>query len=438
MDQQSQSGDDIYVLKINTAGNSIKSAVVGGNGTDNAFDLRIATNGDVIICGNTTSSNLATSNSGSGATNSNAGGNDVLLFRINGDLSAVQWMKNYGGSSDDLAQIMLYDPATGNILVGGRTSSSNFPTLNPRQSTRGGSEAGFLQRLAGDGSTVWSSYFQSASGDALAILCMSMNTTGDAFYFGGITSGAASSNISSTGVYDNTYNGGSNDLFVARMDLDQNFLGGTYIGGSLNEVNMMGLNTDLNNDVYVFGYTNSTNFPVSSSPDVPLQSTNQGGNDKVFFKLKDDLSDLLFSTYYGGSQDDYDPVGERGIKFSNCRIYTIVTSESNNVPLTQGALNTTKNSSSSIYEPGIVVWANPPDLLGNTISYSGTAICAGSTPGDIQGSLPNYVLPTIVRNNVASTYPTLGSAATYQWQISTDSLNWTDIPGATSQDLSGS
>ncbi len=124
---------------------------------------------------------------------------------------------------------------------------------------------------------------------------------------------------------------------------------------------MMGLNTDLNSDVYIFGYTPSTNFPVTSNA---LQSTNLGSDDKVFIKLRTDLDSLEFSTYYGGTADDYDPVGERGIKFNQCRIYTIVTSEANNIPLTQGALTTTKLSTSSIYEPGIVVWANPPDLYG--------------------------------------------------------------------------
>src|SRR5690606_29685789 len=178
VNQQAQSGDDVYVVKINQAGNSIKGAVVGGNGADNAFDLRIAPNGDVILCGHTTSSNLGTINSGSGASNSNAGAMDVLLFRIDQDLSAVQWMRNYGGSSNDLAQIMLYEPITGDIIVGGRTTSTNFPVINPRQATRGGSEAGFLQRLSGNGTTQWSSYFKSASSKSVAILCMSMSTAG--------------------------------------------------------------------------------------------------------------------------------------------------------------------------------------------------------------------------------------------------------------------
>ncbi|MBK6883097.1 MAG: hypothetical protein IPH05_09180 [Flavobacteriales bacterium] len=437
LDQRSQATDNIYVTKINTAGNSIKSAVVGGNNDDDSFDLRTTPNGDVVVCGKTSSTNWATLYPGSGASNTNNGGTDVLVFKVNQDLSAMQWMRNYGGSGTDYAMIMLRNSTTGDLFIGGYTTSTNFPTVSPRQSTLGGSQAGFLQRLTSTGSTTWSSYYQTASSKSAMILCMEFNNSETEIYFGGTTSGLATSNVSS-GSFDTSYNGGTNDLFVGRMAVDQTFVAGTYVGGSNNEVNMMGLNVDQNNDVYIFGYTNSTDFPVSATPNVPLQPSNAGNNDKVFFKLESDLSALEFSTYYGGAADDYDPVGERGIKFSNCRIYTIVTAQSNNLPLTQGALNTTKNSSTSRYEPGLVVWANPPDLLGNSITYTGTAICAGSVPGDITGSVPSYVLPTILRNNSSSAYPSFGSAATYQWQISPDSLTWTDIAGQTSQNLSGS
>ncbi|MCC6578587.1 MAG: SBBP repeat-containing protein, partial [Flavobacteriales bacterium] len=437
IDQQAQSGTDIFVLKINPAGTGIKSCVIGGNGSELSYDLRTTANGDVLVCGATTSTNLLTTNPGSGATNSNAGSDDALVFRVNADLSAMVWMRNTGGSGSDVATILLNNDATGDIFVGGSTSSTNFPTVSPRQATRGGSSAGFLQRLTSAGGVTWSSYFSSASGASASVLCMEFNTARTGLYFGGVTSGLAAANISGSGVFDNSHNG-SNDFYVCRMDIDQTFVGATYLGGSNNEVNMMGLNVDLNDDVYIFGYSNSTNFPISSTPNVPLQNSNQGNNDKTFSKLESDLSALIFSTYYGGTADDYDPVGERGIKFSNCRIYTIVTARSNNIPLTQGALNTTKLSSTSRYEPGLVVWANPPDLLGNSITYQGVAICPGSTPGDITGSQPSYVLPTLVRNNVTSPHPSLGSAATYQWQISTDSVNWTNIVGATGQDLPGS
>ncbi|HRH70909.1 MAG TPA: hypothetical protein PLB89_15510, partial [Flavobacteriales bacterium] len=434
IDQQAQSNIDVFVLKITQDGQSIKAAVVGGNGADDNFDVRTAANGDVFVCGSTTSTNLLTLNGGSGASNTNSGGSDAFVFRINQDLSSLVWMRNYGGNANDRASIMLHNPVSGDLFVGGNTASTNFPTVSPRQSTRGGSSAGFLQRLTGSGSTTWSSYFSSAVSQSASLLCMEFNVNKDQLVFGGVTTGLAATNIGSA--YDATANG-NNDFYVARMGIDQTFLSGTYVGGSNNEVNMMGLNTDLNNDVFVFGYTNSTNFPLSASPNVPLQTTNQGNNDKVFFKLKNDLGSLLFSTYYGGTADDYDPVGERGIKFNDCRIYTIVTAQSNNIPLTQGALNTTKVSPTTRYEPGLVVWANPPDLLGNSITYQGTAICAGSVPGDIIGSQPTYVLPTIVRNNASSVYPAFPPAATFEWQMSTDSVNWTSIVGSTGQNITG-
>lgn len=405
LDARSQTTNNIFVTKINQAGNSIKSAVMGGNASEQSFDLRFDPSGDIIIGGYTSSTNLATVYSGSGASNTNNGGTDVLLFKINSDLNSLRWMRNYGGSSNDQINIMNVKTSTGDIYVGGTTSSSAFPLLNARQTTRGGSQSGFLQRINSSGTTQWSSYFSSASGATASILCMEFNRTQDTLYFGGLTTGLNSSNISSD-AYDNSANGGV-DFFVTKMGIDQGFKAGTYLGGTSSEDNMMGLNTDENNDVYIFGYTPSTNFPVTSDA---LQSTNRGGqtrgSDKTFTKLSADLKTLKFSTYYGGTRDDYDPVGERGIKFSNCRIYTVVTSTSNDIPLTQGAI-TASRPNTNTYEPGLVVWANPPDFVNNTITPNQT-VCPGVVPGSITGSLPSYLLPTIVRNGVTSTYPALG------------------------------
>ncbi|MCF8463576.1 MAG: SBBP repeat-containing protein, partial [Flavobacteriales bacterium] len=431
VDQRSQSSDNIFLLKMNPAGNSIKSAVIGGNGTEGAYDLRIDDAGNTYVCGNTQSTNLATLYSGSGANNSNNGSNDALVFKINQNFSSIIWMKNYGGSSIEIATIMKLNGSNGDLFVAGYTTSSNFPTLNPRQGTKAGDEVGFLQKLKSNGSTVWSSFFNSDSNDDSRILCMEFNVQKTRLYFGGITDGLHSSNISSSGVYDSSHNGGD-DMFVTCMDTSQTLIKSTYIGGTSTEYNMMGLNVDQNDDVYVFGYTNSTNFPTTSDA---LQSSNSGGYDKVFFKLSSNLSSLLFGTYHGGSGDEYDPVGERGIKFSNCRAYTVVTSKSSNLPLTSGALNTTKTSSSSIYEPGLVIWGNPPSMVGNNI-YGDQSICAGTAPSGMTGDVPTYSLPTIIRNGSTSNYPSLG-AISYQWQSSTDSVTWTNIVGGTGQNLPG-
>ncbi len=458
INEESQTTDNIFVLKITPDGQSIKGGVIGGNGDDESYDLRFTSTGDVLVCGETKSGNLATLFPGSGATGTSGSATtiyDVFVFRINANFDTIRWMKNYGGSGTgvvNVATIMVDNPGNDNIYVAGYTSATNFPTTSAvgepaaRQSALGGSESGFIQKLNSAGTTKWSSYFDAASGKTAQILCMEFNTLYDEVYFGGLTNGLASSNISA-GAYQTTIKGTS-AFFVANMDTNQTFVSGTYVGGTNTTgnnaaINMMGLNTDQNNDVYVLAYTTSTAFPTTNgavqTTNMTKEKTGQTDTTEVFLKLYTTLDSLEFSSYYGGTFNDYDPVGERGIKFSNCRIYTLVTSESDDIPLTQGTLNSTKSSSTSIYEPGLVVWSNPPDLLDNTI-MGDTVVCKGGTPSGFTGSMPSYSLPTIIRNNVVQTpaYTVGGSATSYQWQSSTDSINWTNIPSGTTQNLSSS
>ena len=189
---------------------------------------------------------------------------------------------------------------------------NNFTLTNARQSTIGGTQNGFLQKFSSAGNVIWSSYFQSAATkinlhSLYGIQCC-QNTT--LFWWHHKWFGCQQY-CSIRCVWSNIQQR-IEWFFVCRMDTNQNYVSSTYLGGSSNfSVNMMGLNTD-RTMMYTSSLYQQYKFPVSSSPNVPLQSTNLGSNDKVFTKINSDLSSLLFSTYYGGSGDDYDPVGERG------------------------------------------------------------------------------------------------------------------------------
>ncbi|HNQ61986.1 MAG TPA: SprB repeat-containing protein, partial [Bacteroidia bacterium] len=433
VDKRSQSNYNIFVSKLNTSGTSVKSAVVGGNNIDLAFDIRVTNTGNVLVCGYTESTNLSSQFSGSGATNTNYGNADVLIFSINSDMSSINWIKNYGGGGDDKARIMLVHPTTNDIYVGGLTMSSNFPTVSPRQGSLGGDQSGFLQKLTSTGSTTWSSYFRSNSSKSTIIECMDFNAAKDKIYFGGLSNGLNSSNVSSSGVYSSSIAGGM-DYFICRMTTNQVFELGTYLGGSGTEENLMGLKLDANDDVFVFGYSSSSNFPVTADA---LQGTNNGNSDKTFSKLSSNLATLEYSTFVGGSDEEYDPIGERGIQMLGCKTYTIISAESDDIPLTDGAITTNKLSSSSRTEPGLMVWSVPPDLSANTISSSQN-ICSGNIPGNFTGSTSSYVLPDITRGGNVSAHPSVSASVIYKWQISTDSSMWTNVAGGNTQNLSGS
>ena len=434
VDNRAQTGQNVFITKINLAGNSIKSCVVGGNGTEGVYDIRVTSlSGQVVVCGLTASTNLATLWPSAGATNTLNGTNDALVFKVSQDLNSVIWIRNFGGAGTEQGNIMLAEPTSGDIFVAGTTTSANFPTASPRQNARVGTSDGFIMKMNGNGVTKWSSYYNSSgSATATSILCMEFNTLKNKLVFGGLTTGLAASNVSA-GVIQTAYGGGTNDFFVGSIDTNQTFNWGTYFGGSGNEVNMMGLNLDLNNDVYIFGYTNGT-FATTAGA---FESTKPGGNDKVFSKISANGTSLLYSTYYGTSGNETDPVGERGIKFSDCRIYTIVTSDNNALPLTAGAITTNKISANGILEMGIVEWGSPPPLSNNSVTGT-QVVCAGSTPTQINGTAPTYTLPNITRNGVISAHPSLGGISGYQWQLSTDGgTTWSNIAGATGVNLPG-
>ena len=117
-------------------------------------------------------------------------------------------------------------------------------------------------------------------------------------YVAGVT---YSDNFPGQGGFQSRYGGGS-DGFISKLNPDlSNLIASTYLGGSsLDEIYAIAL--DGSGNVYVAGYTSSTDFPATSGV---YQSANAGGNDGFISKLSSDLSNLIASTYFGGSNNDW-------------------------------------------------------------------------------------------------------------------------------------
>jgi hypothetical protein len=97
-------------------------------------------------------------------------------------------------------------------------------------------------------------------------------------------------------------NRGDRDVFVTKLSPSGNsIIYSTYIGGSDTD-KARGLAIDSSGCVYVTGFTNSSNFPTINA----YQSGRSGSSYDVFItKLSASGSNLVYSTYLGGSGDDF-------------------------------------------------------------------------------------------------------------------------------------
>ena len=94
--------------------------------------------------------------------------------------------------------------------------------------------------------------------------------------------------------------GGFGDAFVAKLNrAGSQLVYSTYLGGSSGDLGL-GIAVDHSGQAYVTGSTDSTDFPTQD----PLQSALGGFSDAFVAKLNRAGSQLVYSTYLGGTDND--------------------------------------------------------------------------------------------------------------------------------------
>jgi hypothetical protein len=205
-----------------------------------------------------------------------------------------------GGSSSDNASSLVID-SLGYIYIAGSSISTDYPTVTLPEFGKYhfGDYDCVITRFTPDGQSIDRSiYLGGDQGDSCNAIAI--RTDGEVIVAGGSSGGTFP--VSATGVYDSTHNGGG-DIFVARLPYDLSSLRwATYVGGNGHET-ALDLDLDAGNNIYVIGRSTSGGanpFPTTAGA---FQSARNGLQDAVVFRLKQDGSDLDFSTYIGGSDD---------------------------------------------------------------------------------------------------------------------------------------
>jgi gliding motility-associated-like protein len=288
--------NDFVITQLDATGSTlIGSTFVGGSNFDcwgmivESGDLSLNATGDVIVTGTTLSANFPVTST---AFQQTAGGNqDAVVFSLSPGLTTLNFSTFLGGSGDDIGSDNVIDPVTGDILVCGGTTSTNFPVQQALQPAFSGVRDGFITRLNSTGTTMLRSTYYGTSGNDI---CVFMDTdAGGNVYVCGNTFGAAGIPIT-TGVYSNP----NSATFISKLDpMMQTIIYSTQIGtGNIFDVpQLTAFMINECENIYISGFFGAT--PVTAN--ALYTSANSPGSSYIAMLTKDAVS-LAHATFFGG------------------------------------------------------------------------------------------------------------------------------------------
>ncbi len=224
---------------------------------------------------------------------------NVFVSRLDASGSQLVFSTYLGGSRYDSPGNIVLDREA-NIYVAGATQSIDFPvTAKAYQAVcdKGAfpgncSGDAFITKMDARGSKlIYSTYLGGRGYDEASDIAVDY---AGAAYIGGQTNSA---DFPAVNAYQAALAGQANG-FVTKLSPDgSSLVYSTYLGGSgIDAVN--GIALDFFESTYVTGSTSSPNFPTVH----PFQTKNNGGYSDAFVaKLSSGGSELIYSTYAGGS-----------------------------------------------------------------------------------------------------------------------------------------
>jgi hypothetical protein len=234
---------DMYVLRVNSVGDTLWSKKIGGPGVEQGYTIKLLNDGNYIISGFTTS----TSNNS----------RDAYLVKID-DSGNILWEKKYGGSGNDGIEAAFPTPDGGFILTGYSTSTGT-----------NGSDDLYLVKTDAAGNELWSKFI---GGPAQDWGNMVQPTPDGGYIILGITY---------------SFGAGGGDYYLVRTDASGNVMWSKTYGGA---------NLDEGKNIRV---TSDGGFIVTGDTD-----SFGAGNSDIYVIKTDANGDSLWTKTYGGADKD--------------------------------------------------------------------------------------------------------------------------------------
>ncbi|MCB9231365.1 MAG: gliding motility-associated C-terminal domain-containing protein [Bacteroidia bacterium] len=352
---------DITVTKFNAAGSALigstyiggsaedavnVTTVFGGNslkynyGDDARSEIMLDAANNVYVATETKSANFPIT---TGAAQATFGGiQDGVVFRMNPNLTALNWSTFLGGSANDGAYSVKVD-AAGNAYVCGGTASTNFPVTNG--STNNGGIDGYIAIINNTGTAITAAtYVGTSAYDQTYFL--ELDLAGD-IYVVGQTLG---NYPVSAGVYNNA--GGTQ--FIHKFSSSLNSIFSTRFGSGTSVVNISptAFLVDICGYIYVSGWGGGTNHAGTGTTNgMPItanafQNTTDG-SDLYLMVLQPNAAGLEYGTFFGGPISEEHVDGGTSRFNKDLEVYQAVCAGcggNSDFPTTPGAWSATNNA----------------------------------------------------------------------------------------------
>jgi hypothetical protein len=307
-------GTNAFVAKFTSAGKLVWSTYLGGAGTE-GNSIAVDASGNIFV---------------GGETEGVGGLKDGYVAELNPTATAITWSGTIGGTgTDSIRSIALLGDE---VYATGYTNSIDFPTTVGALQPNCGSACsdyynGFVAKL-GIGGVSYATYLGGTTttvpGTTFNLgIGIALDASGDAFVTG--TTNTIDFPVTS-GTFQTKYSGTTDllggvagcidfisgklpcgDAYVVKLNPNgTKVLWATYLGGSTADIGHA-IQLDSKGNVWVGGYTQSyashthTAFPTTSNA---FQKVKGGGLDAFLSELSPTGASLIYSTYYGGPNDE--------------------------------------------------------------------------------------------------------------------------------------
>jgi len=405
---------DCFIAKFNTAGLRIWGTYFGGEDAEQIHSIKTDNNGNIFIAGwSQSTTGIGTPGSFqpnyAGGILGDAGDAFLAKFDANGNRL---WGTYYGGPSFDRFYDMDLDNA-GNIYAAGIAYSNSGILSTPgsfQPAHAGGISDGLLVKFDNNGNRIWSTYFGGSEPELIQAINVDYQNN---IIIGGMTQ--STSGIATAGSHQPAFGGDSYDCFLAKFNPQGVRIWSTYYGGNGQE-DLNGITSDLNNNIYVTGWT----FSTTGISTAGVYQTTGGGLNGVWTTFIGKFNNngvRQWGTYYGANGPFGQGIGEELVTDNNGNIFITGWTSFTNRISTCGAVQPNwggnfdgflaEFSESITNAPSVSISANPVGTFcaGTQITFTALPVNGGINPvyqWKLNGQNVGANSPTFIPNSLVN------------------------------------